>query len=124
MKRIVILGVLCLLLCSCGDSKDSKEIKPGKITCSEMKEIMEQDNNPRLIDVRTKEEYDEGHLDGAINIPVDNIGQIQTFDSVHTDTPIIVYCRSGQRSARAKEELFKLGYTHVYDLGSMGNCLK
>lgn len=121
MKRILILGAMCLLLCSCGD-KESNEIKPGKINCSEMKEIMESDNNPRLIDVRTIEEYNEGHLDSALNIPVDNISSIQTYDSINFETPIIVYCRSGNRSARAKEELNKLGYLKVYDLGAMSNC--
>ncbi|MDE5888568.1 MAG: rhodanese-like domain-containing protein, partial [Bacilli bacterium] len=119
MKRVLILGVMCLLLCSCGD-KESKEIKPGKINCSEMKEIMEKkDDNPILIDVRTKEEYEEGHLEDSINIPVDSISSIQAYDSINFDTPIIVYCRSGNRSARALEELKKIGYTNVYDLGAM-----
>ncbi len=122
MKRILILGVMCLLLCSCGD-KESKEIKSGKVNCSEMKEIMEQDGNARLIDVRTVEEFNEGHLDDAMNIPLDSVDSIQVFDSIlPTETPIIVYCRSGQRSARAKEELIKLGYLKVYDLGAMSNC--
>ena len=121
MKKLFVLGIMCLFLCSCED-KENKEIKPGKISCSEMKEIMEYDGNPRLIDVRTKEEYDEGHLDDAMNIPVDSIESIQAIDSIHLDTPIIVYCRSGQRSAKAVEELVKLGYTKVYDLGAMSSC--
>lgn len=123
MKRLLILGAMCLLLCSCGD-KESKEIKPGKINCTEMKEIMESDSNAVLIDVRTNEEYDSGHLDDSMNISVDNISSIQTYDSINSDTPIIVYCRSGSRSATAKEKLNKLGYTNVYDLGAMSNCTK
>lgn len=123
MKRLLILGAMCLLLCSCGD-KESKEIKPGKINCTEMKEIMESDSNAVLIDVRTNEEYDSGHLDDSMNISVDNISSIQTYDSILSDTPIIVYCRSGSRSATAKEKLNKLGYTNVYDLGAMSNCTK
>lgn len=121
MKRFVVLIVITLLLCGCGD-KESSEIKPGKINCAEMKEIMKKDGNARLIDVRTEEEYDEGHLDGSMNIPVDNIESIQALSSVNIDTPIIVYCRSGQRSARAKEELKSLGYLMVYDLGAISNC--
>lgn len=121
MKRFVVLIVITLLLCGCGD-KENNEIKPGKINCAEMKEIMEKDGNARLIDVRTEEEYNEGHLDGAMNIPVDNIESIQAMSSVNLDTPIIVYCRSGQRSARAEEELKSYGYSKVYDLGAMSNC--
>lgn len=121
MKRILVLGAMCLLLCSCGD-KESNKIEPGKINCTEMKEIMKNDGNARLIDVRTVEEYNEGHLDDALNISVDNISSIQIYDSINFDTPIIVYCRSGNRSAKAKEELKKLGYLKVYDLGAMSNC--
>lgn len=116
-----MLGVMCLLLCSCGDI-ESNEIKPGKINCTEKNEIMENDGNAILIDVRTIEEYDEGHLDNSINIPVDSISSVQIYDSINFDTPIIVYCRSGNRSAKAKEELNKLGYLKVYDLGAMSNC--
>lgn len=123
MKRVVVLIVISLLLCGCGD-KESNEIKPGKINCTEMKEIMKNDGNARLIDVRTEEEYNEGHLDNAMNIPVDSINAIKTIDTIRLDTPIIVYCRSGQRSAKAKEELNKLGYSNVYDLGAMSNCTK
>lgn len=123
MKKVVILGIICLLLCGCGEKeKNVIKPKPGKITCAEMKEIMEQDGNARLIDVRTNEEFDEGHLDGAMNIPVDSIERIQIFDSIHQDTPIIVYCKSGQRSAQAQDKLYKLGYINTYDLGTMSNC--
>lgn len=121
MKKILFLVVICLFLCSCND-KESKEIEPGKINCTEMKEIMKQDSSARLIDVRTSEEYKEEHLDEAINIPVDNIKSIDTISSINLETPIIVYCRSGNRSAQAKEELDKLGYNKVYDLGAMSSC--
>lgn len=123
MKRFVVLIVISLLLCGCSD-KENTEIKPGKINCNEMKELMEKDNNPILIDVRTAKEYNDGHLEKATNIPVDNIKTIQQMNSVTLETPIIVYCRSGQRSAKAKEELEKLGYLNVYDLGAMSNCQK
>lgn len=123
MKKFVVLIFIALLLCGCSD-EDNKEIKPGKINCSEMKELMKEENKTILIDVRTEEEYNEGHLDSAINLPVDNITSIQTMSSINKDSAIIVYCRSGQRSARAKEELNKLGYQNVYDLGAMSNCQK
>ena len=57
MKKFLLV-IMCLLLVGCG-AKKSEEIKPGKITCEQMKEIMKGDNNPQLIDVRTEEEYKE-----------------------------------------------------------------
>ena len=122
-KKFLILIVAVLLLVGCG-KKENKVIESGKITCSQMKEIMKGDNNPRLIDVRTKEEYDEGHLDDAINIPYDVIVNpgVKEYDSILEDTPIIVYCKSGNRSGQAYNSLKMAGYKNVYDLGAMSNC--
>ena len=123
-KKILLVIMMVLLLVGCGKKQD-EEIKPGKITCNQMKEIMKGDNNPRLIDVRTEEEYNEGHLDGAINIPYDVIVNpgVTTFDSIIPDeTPIIVYCKSGNRSGQAYNSLKVAGYKKIYDLGAMSNC--
>ena len=125
MKKIsYLLLVLLVILCvGCGDKKENEPIKSGKVTCDQMKEIMKYDGNPRLIDVRTKEEYDSGHLDGAINIPYETVVEtIQDMRSVAPDTPIIVYCRSGNRSGQAFTSLKNAGYTNVYDLGAMDSC--
>jgi len=124
MKKIMYsLLILLVLLCvGCG-SEEKEMIKSGKVTCNQMKEIMKYDGNPRLIDVRTKEEYDSGHLDGAINIPYETVVEtIQDMRSVAPDTPIIVYCRSGNRSGQAFTSLKNAGYTNVYDLGAMDSC--
>ena len=120
-KRLIILLGICLLLVGCGKSK---EIEPGKITCDQMSTLMSGEVKPVLIDVRTKEEYDEGHLDGAINIPVDSVGEeVPMNKSINPiDTPVIVYCKSGKRSAQAYETLKKAGYKKIYDLGAMNNC--
>ena len=65
MKKILIVSLLCLLLCGC----QSNSIKTsGKIKCNDINTILAYENNPKLIDVRTKEEYNEYHLDNAINI--------------------------------------------------------
>jgi len=123
-KKFLILIVVVLLLVGCG-KKETEEIKSGKITCGQMKEIMKGDNNPRLIDVRTEEEYKEGHLDKAENISYDVIVNpgVTTIDSIIPDeTPIIVYCKSGNRSDQAYNSLKMAGYKMVYDLGAMSNC--
>ena len=69
-----------------------------------------------LIDVRSGQEYEEGHLDGAINIPVYNIEKEISKYVKSTDDTIILYCSSGSRSRQAKEILENLGYSEVYNL--------
>ncbi len=71
-----------------------------------------------LIDVRSPEEYAAGHIEGAKNIPVDEIGdRAAEVGDVHG--PVVVYCRSGIRSARAKSTLEAAGFHHVHNLGGM-----
>ena len=121
MKK-VLLVIICLLLVGCG-SKESEEIKPGKINCEQMEEIMKGDNNPQLIDVRSEDEYKEGHLYNSMNIPYDSVvSGIEGNEIITKDTPIIVYCKSGARSSKAYESLVNAGYKKVYDLGAMSNC--
>ena len=70
-----------------------------------------------LVDVRSPAEFAGGHIDGAVNIPVGEIGQ--RLAEV-PDGPVVVYCRSGARSARAASTLVQGGREAVYDLGGMG----
>jgi rhodanese-related sulfurtransferase len=69
-----------------------------------------------LVDVRTADEYATKHLDGAVNVPVD---QVTTHDFGGKDKPLVLYCAKGHRSAQAAEVLRSSGYTHVYLLGAM-----
>jgi phage shock protein E len=79
---------------------------------------------PFIIDVRTVQEWNNGHLEGAVLIPYDQIGE--KIGSVVKDKSkkIYVYCRSGRRSKIAKEALDKLGYKNIVDLGTMENAAK
>ena len=110
MKKLIIIFISLIMLTGC-----TKETKITKINGSKAKELIKE--NAVLIDVRTKEEYNEGHIEDAINIPHTEINKIN-YDK---DTVIIVYCRSGNRSNLAAEELVSLGYTNIYDLGSIDN---
>lgn len=69
----------------------------------------------RIIDVRSTVEYAEGHIPGAVNIP---LNQIPTLDAPK-DAPLYLYCRSGARSARGCKALEKLGFTNVCNLGGI-----
>lgn len=101
MKKILIL-IFCLILCGC-----------TKVEKLDLEKLMKE-NNYTIIDVRTKEEYDESHLVDAINIPYDEIDENIDIDK---DNIILVYCRSGNRSSIAYDLLEDLDYK-VYDLGA------
>ena len=70
-----------------------------------------------LIDVRTPEEYESGYIEGAININVQTLSS--NLDQIPEGLPIVVYCRSGNRSAQAADILENAGYTEIYDLGGV-----
>ena len=106
MKRFLIILII-LITCGCSSQSDNK---------LDIKKIMEE-NEYVIIDVRTREEYDEEHLVDAINIPYDEINE---DIEISKDTIIFVYCRSGNRSNVAYNTLINLGYT-VYDLGAITN---
>ena len=105
MKKKIISLVVCILLLTACDGKGYKTIDSN--------EAMELINNDAIvIDVREISEYNESHIDGAINISAQNISSIG-YDK---DSTIILYCASGMRSANAAKELVDLGYTNVYNL--------
>jgi len=83
-------------------------------TQTNLKEIIH--NGALLVDVRTPEEFAEGHVKGSVNIPVDQIQQ--NLKRFQTKSPIVVFCRSGNRSARAKSMLEQNGINQVYNGGT------
>jgi phage shock protein E len=88
----------------------------GDVSGAEARKLV--GNGALLLDVRTQEEFALRHIEGALNIPVQQldrrIGELGT-----KDRPVVVYCRSGRRSAHAARMLQEAGYTSVHDLGGM-----
>ena len=80
--------------------------------------------NAVLLDVRQADEFNAGHIDGAVLVPHDTV--VEKIGAVVPDknTPVYVYCRSGRRSAIAVEAMKKLGYTDLTDLGGMDEAKK
>lgn len=119
MKKLLIIVILGLALCGC----NSVSTNYKDVTCDEKNQILEKNKQAVLIDVRTKAEFDEKHLDNAINIPYDEIiVTLEKNDAINTNTPIIVYCKSGGRSITAATSLIEKGYTKIYNLGAISNC--
>jgi phage shock protein E len=90
--------------------------EPPSVTAEEAQELVAR--GALLVDVRTPEEFSSGHMDGAVNLPLQSLETGQSPD-VPLHQPVIVYCRSGRRSAKAARALRERGFQHVYDLGPM-----
>lgn len=111
--KYLILIFACFLLLGCSNN-NNQEFTYQSIDSNEALKIMAESDNYEIIDVRTREEYAEGHIAGAFNIPYDEINELIEFPQ---DTILFVYCQSGTRSKIAAEKLIELGY-EVYDLGA------
>ena len=116
MKKLLLILICGIILVGC-----SNENENNLINYKEAKEMMINDG-AILIDVRTAEEYQKNHIEGATLLSLDTItkDQVATITTNKEDI-IIVYCQSGKRSSQAKEQLKELGYKKVYDLGAMSN---
>jgi len=91
------------------------------VTGAEAKALVHQ--GALLLDVRSPDEFAAGHLDGALNIPVDALPD-RLAEVEPKDRPVVVYCRSGARSKKARALLLERGWTKVENLGGMGNWPK
>lgn len=90
-----------------------------RINMEEAKNNLEADKSIVLLDVRSKMEYAEGHIEGAINVPVTEL-EYEIEDIIpDKDQTIYLYCRSGVRTIMAGDVLLNLGYTSVYDMGGI-----
>lgn len=91
-----------------------------KISFKQAKELLDNEPDIVMLDVRDEDEYITGHPTEAHLLPVDCINEESIKEFLKTkDTPVMVYCRTGVRSAEAAEYLGGIGYTRVYDLGSL-----
>jgi len=90
-----------------------------QITPEEAKKIMDSGEEHIILDTREQDEFDEGHIPGAILIPYTEIEERSEEMLPDKDAQILVYCRSGRRSKIASEGLAKLGYTNVKEFGGI-----
>ena len=90
-----------------------------QISQEQAKEMMEKDDGHVVVDVRRQDEYDAGHIPGAILIPNESINKDQPEELQDLNQIILVYCRSGNRSKQAAQKLFDMGYTNIYEFGGI-----
>ena len=118
MKRVSLLALLLALtmaLCAaCGSKTDYQTME-----INDAAEMIAADDGHLLVDVRTKEEFEEKHLPGAILLPVDDIKDGKLERLPDKDQTILLYCRTGRRAKDAAEYLAKKGYTNIYEIGGI-----
>ncbi len=135
MKRIFqlfLLTAVCLISgCDNGSSSTAMQHQPDsteeqkataeykKITAEEARAMMDDGDEYILLDVRTEDEFLESRMDGALLIPDTEIKDRAPGELPNKDTRILIYCRSGKRSALAAKDLIEMGYTDVYDFGGI-----
>ena len=96
-----------------------RELAYKIISQEKAKEMMEENKDYVILDVRTDWEYNSGHIPGAINIPNEEIGHQEIEELPDKNQPILVYCRSGHRSKQASSKLAVLGYKNIYEFGGV-----
>ena len=119
-KILLILLILLFSVTLTACKKPTDNTKPTyQLITPESAKIMMEESSVIILDVRTPVEYKEGHIEGAILIPDYEI--LETAEKILTDKnqTILVYCRSGNRSRKAANNLLYLGYQNVYDFGGI-----
>ena len=118
-KKKMILTILMLAaLCACSGKEEGTY---HQITKQEAIEMMKKDDGHVIVDVRTIEEYEEGHIPGAVCIPNEVIAEEAEKMLPDKEQVILVYCRSGRRSKEASQKLDDLGYRNVYEFGGIND---
>lgn len=98
-----------------------KEVSFSNISHEEAKKRLDSEKGIIILDVRTRKEYESGHIQSSVLIPVDNLKDDASEKLKDKETPIFVYCRSGNRSVTAANILVNLGYKNVYNLGGIND---
>lgn len=112
-RKIFSIFIILISFILVGCSSDSEKLDNNSSSDDRLNSVI-RENNYIVVDVRTSEEYSEGHVVGSINIPYDEIDENVELDKSKT---ILVYCKSGRRSSIAYQTLTDLGYD-VLDLGA------
>ena len=118
MRKVVICLAVFLMLAGC-----STPMEEGyrQVNMQEALSLMEKENEYLILDVRTRKEYAQGHIPGAICVPNEEIGEKEVPELPEKDRLSLVYCRSGNRSKQAARKLVALGYHNIVEFGGIND---
>lgn len=116
-KTMVAAVVSAIFLIGCASPDRGMEYR--QVNMNEAVEMMENEKDYIILDVRTEQEFEEQHIPNAINVPNEMIGKDEIPELPDKEQLIMVYCRSGNRSKQASEKLVKLGYSNIVEFGGM-----
>ena len=123
MKRIMMILLAMLLLSglAAGHATVSDDMTGSytQIDQETAKQMMTIDDGHVVVDVRRQDEYDAGHIPGAILLPNEDIGTTPPKELPDRNQIILIYCRSGNRSKQAAGKLARMGYTEIYEIGGI-----
>ena len=129
MRQILLFAALAAslaLLAGCALSKTKKDTSEDttdkaayhKISVEEAYEMMAS-QEVVVVDVRTREEHESGHIENAVLVPNESIGSEMPEALPDKEATLLIYCRSGRHSKEAAQKLLSLGYQNVYDFGGV-----
>ncbi len=125
MKVVIIIFIVLILIVSIllyfnyNKSNKSTETKVRYVSMDEIVQIMNENENYIILDVRTMEEFNQGHIPNAICIPNETINENIINELPNKEQLILIYCRSGNRSKQATDKLIKLGYINLVEFGGI-----
>ena len=119
MKKLIPILLSALMFTGCAASSNSQANTYRQITMDEAVDMMAQESDYIILDVRRPNEFAAGHIPGAINVANESINTDEIPELPDKNQLIMVYCRSGRRSKEASEKLVKLGYTNIVEFGGI-----
>lgn len=133
--KLAIFLLVCMMIAACGQTKadhhtiddtnrsetegSQQKMSYEQISAEKAMQLMANEEGYIILDVRTKEEYAQGHIPGAICVPNETIGEDMPEELPEKEQLILVYCRSGNRSKQASGKLAELGYTNIKEFGGI-----
>jgi phage shock protein E len=121
LSLLLILAITIVLSgCATTEAPNGEETPTVmNITAEQGKDMMDEDPTIVLVDVRTEAEFTEEHIPGALLVPVDELESLAPEMLPDKEATYIIYCRSGNRSATAAQQLIDMGYQNIYDMGGI-----
>ena len=109
---MALIMTIAFILGSCGTGYK-------QISQDEAMKIMDEESGYLIVDVRRPDEFAEGHIEGAINVPNEGIAEEMPEELPDKDQLLLIYCRTGRRSKEASAKLAKIGYKNIYEIGGI-----